>query len=114
MAELKIKAVIGFSGNQEFFELFFGRILDANNLGTRPRLTLTLFISGTVRDSLTCTPCGKYLLYPLGSFIVIKNLKSGKESFFDGHTREVSCISLSKNGSRMASGQQNVTGVKVR
>ena len=53
------------------------------------------------------------MLYPLGSFIVIKNLKSGKESFFDGHTREVSCMSLSKNGLRMATGQQNVSGVKV-
>ena len=69
---------------------------------------------GTVRDSLTYTPCGKYLLYPLGSFIVIKNLRTGKESFFDGHTREVSCLSLSKNGLRMASGQMNIPGVKVK
>ena len=70
-------------------------------------------ITGAVRDSLTYTPCGKYLLYPLGSFVVIKNIKSGKESFFDGHTREVSCLSLSKDGFRMASGQMNISGVKV-
>jgi hypothetical protein len=68
---------------------------------------------GTIRDSLTYTSCGKYLLYPLGSFVVIKNIRSGKESFFDGHTREVSCLSVSKDGLRMASGQMNIPGVKV-
>ena len=70
-------------------------------------------IIGTVRNSLIYTPCGKYMVYPLGSFVVIKNLKSGKESFFDGHTREVSCISISYDGNRIVSGQINIPGVKV-
>jgi hypothetical protein len=41
--QLKIKAVIGFSGG--------------------------------VRDSLAYTPCGRYLVYPLGAFVVIKSTR---------------------------------------
>lgn len=73
----------------------------------------TFIYSGAVRDSLTYSPCGKYLLYPLGSFVVIKNVKTGIEAFFDGHTREISCLSISNDGLRMASGQMNIPGVKV-
>jgi WD40 repeat protein len=68
---------------------------------------------GNVRNALSYTPCGKYIVYPLGSFVVIKNVRTGKESFFDGHTKEVSCIAISKDGSRLVSGQINIPGVKV-
>jgi WD40 repeat protein len=69
--------------------------------------------SGQVRDSLSYTPCGKYLVYPLGSFVVIKSTRTGKESFLDGHSRDVSCISLSRDGKWIASGQVNISGVKA-
>lgn len=60
------------------------------------------------------SPCGKYIVYPLGSFVVLKNVVTEKEAFFDGHTNEVSCVCLSADGNRMASGQINLMGVKVR
>ena len=80
--ELKIKSVIGFSGE--------------------------------VPNSLHYTPCGKYIIYPLGSFVVLKNMKTDKEAFLDGHTREISCLAISNDGRTVASGQVNITGVKVR
>lgn len=69
--------------------------------------------SGKVIDSIHYTSCGRYLVYPLGSFIVIKNLKTDKESFLDGHTMDVSSIALSPDGTKIASGQKNFSGVKA-
>ena len=60
------------------------------------------------------SPCGKYIVYPLGSFVVLKNVVTEKEAFFDGHTNEISCVSMSGDGNRLASGQINLMGVKVR
>jgi cilia- and flagella-associated protein 52 len=69
---------------------------------------------GKVRDSLHYSPCGRYLVYPLGSLIVIKHIKSEKEAFLDGHNSEISCLRISHDGSSIASGQVNFPGVKVR
>lgn len=68
---------------------------------------------GKVPNALHYTPDGKYCVYPLGGFIVLKNLVSGKEGFFDGHTQDVSCVAMSHNGEFLASGQVHFTGVKA-
>ena len=68
---------------------------------------------GDVPNALQYTPCGKYIVYPLGSFIVIKNLQTQKESFLNLHTNNVSCLSVSHDGTKLASGQINLIGVKV-
>lgn len=52
-------------------------------------------------------------MYPLGSFVVIKNLKTQKEAFLDGHSHNVSVIKLSPDGRKVGSGQTNFAGVKV-
>lgn len=70
--------------------------------------------SGKVPGALHYTPCGKYIVYPLGSFVVVKNLKTDKEAFLDGHSHEISCLAMSNDGRTIASGQVNITGVKVR
>jgi len=80
-AELKIKAVIGFSGK--------------------------------VIDALHYSPCGKYIYYPLGSFVVVKDVVTEREAFLDGHSMEVSCITVSRDGKRLASGQVSLVGVKA-
>jgi hypothetical protein len=49
----------------------------------------------------------------LGSFVVLKNIKTEKESFLDGHSNEISCIAISHDGTKLVSGQSNFTGVKV-
>lgn len=70
--------------------------------------------SGKVSHSLYYTPCGRYLVYPLGSFVVIKNLATEKEAFIDGHTNLISCLTINGDGTKLASGQINIPGVKVR
>lgn len=57
------------------------------------------------------TPCGKYLVYPLGSILVIRSITGkNKQSFFEGHTSEISCVAISADGSRLVSGQVNAVG----
>jgi cilia- and flagella-associated protein 52 len=74
---------------------------------------LITFLLGKISGSLHYTPCGRYIVYPLGSFIVLKDIVRDREAFLDGHTQDVSCIAMSNNGDRLASGQINFTGVKV-
>ena len=69
--------------------------------------------SGKVKSSLHYTPDGRYIIYPLGSFVVLKNLVTEKEAFLDGHTDLISCLTISTDGSKAASGQKNISGVKV-
>jgi len=69
--------------------------------------------NGKVPGACNYTPCGNYLVYPLGSFIVLKNLKSAKEAFLDGHNNDISCITVSHNGDKLASGIAHLTGVKA-
>jgi len=74
---------------------------------------IMLLLLGKVTGALSYTPCGRYIVYPLGSFVVIKNIVTNKEAFLDGHSQEVSCVAMSHNGERLASGQLHFTGVKV-
>ena len=77
------------------------------------RIKTVIGFNGKAPNTLSYTPCGGYLLYPLGSFVVVKNLMTERESFLDMHTYEVTCLKLSKCGTRVASGQTNIAGVKV-
>ncbi len=52
-------------------------------------------------------------MYPLGSFIVLKNIVSDKEGFLDGHSHDITCIAMSHDGNKLASGQTQFAGVKV-
>lgn len=64
-------------------------------------------------SGLRVHPDREYLIYPLGSTVVLKRIKDGKQEFLHGHTNNVSCISVSKSGSYIASGQVNFMGFKV-
>ena len=104
--ELKIKAVIGFNGNF---------ILNKIKIICITFYFLFIFnvFLGKALNSISYSNCGKYLIYPLGSFVVIKNLSNNFESFLDMHSHEVTCLKLSNDGAKLASGQINISGVKV-
>uniref|UniRef100_A0A3Q3W524 Cilia- and flagella-associated protein 52 n=1 Tax=Mola mola TaxID=94237 RepID=A0A3Q3W524_MOLML len=69
--------------------------------------------SGHVFSGLTVHPSGEHLIYPLGSIIILQRIKDGKQEFLHGHTNNISCISVSKSGSYIASGQVNFMGFKA-
>lgn len=77
------------------------------------KIKAVIGFNGKVVNSLHYTPCGKYIVYPLGSFVVLKNVRTDKESFLEGHTRDISCVAVSHDGTKCASGQNNITGVKA-
>jgi WD40 repeat protein len=68
-------------------------------------LQATIGFEGRVRDGLVYHPNGKFVLYPLGATIVVKNIRTGHQDFLDGHTNAVSCLALSHDGKKLASGQ---------
>lgn len=77
------------------------------------KIKSTIGFNGKVSRALHISPCGKYIVYPLGSFVVLKNLVTDKIAFLDGHNNEISCIAVSHDGTRAASGQTHLMGVKA-
>ncbi|XP_041790179.1 cilia- and flagella-associated protein 52 [Chelmon rostratus] len=80
-----------------------------------PQLELEAVIgfNGRVFSGLRVHPDREHLIYPLGCTVVLKKIKDGKQEFLHGHTNNVSCISVSKSGSYIASGQVNFMGFKA-
>ena len=74
---------------------------------TYPALELQAVVGfgGKVPNGLLCHPDGVHLIYPLGSTIVVKNTVLGTQTFLQGHSNMVSCMELSRDGCKLASGQ---------
>ena len=54
-----------------------------------------------------------HMIYAIGCNIVIENMKTRKQEFLVGHNNNVSCITVSKSGRYIASGQVTYMGFKV-
>uniref|UniRef100_A0A8C0EGU5 Cilia- and flagella-associated protein 52 n=1 Tax=Bubo bubo TaxID=30461 RepID=A0A8C0EGU5_BUBBB len=72
-----------------------------------------LSLAGHVPCGLTCHPDKEHVLYPLGCTVVIQELDSKKQTFLHGHTNNVSCVVVSRNGLYVASGQVTFMGFKA-
>uniref|UniRef100_A0AAR2J7L3 Cilia- and flagella-associated protein 52 n=1 Tax=Pygocentrus nattereri TaxID=42514 RepID=A0AAR2J7L3_PYGNA len=68
---------------------------------------------GHVLSGLQAHPDREHLIYPLGCTLIIKHLKSGKQGFLHGHTNNISCLTVSKSGRYIASGQVTFMGFKA-
>ncbi|NXN25863.1 CFA52 protein, partial [Nycticryphes semicollaris] len=66
---------------------------------------LLLSLAGHIVCGLICHPNKEHILYPLGCTIVIQKLDNKKQTFLRGHTNDISCLVLSKDGVYIASGQ---------
>ncbi|XP_006810142.1 cilia- and flagella-associated protein 52 isoform X1 [Neolamprologus brichardi] len=80
-----------------------------------PRLELEAVIgfNGHVSSGLRVHPDNEHMIYPLGCTIILKRIKDGKQEFLHGHANNVTCISVSKSGLYIASGQVNFMGFKA-
>ncbi|CAK9207947.1 unnamed protein product [Sphagnum troendelagicum] len=66
---------------------------------------------GTVGTGLILHPDHKTLIYPLGTTIVLRDRKDlTKQEFLQGHNNRVSCVTLSRSGKYLASGQVSPMG----
>ncbi|NXO05333.1 CFA52 protein, partial [Rhinopomastus cyanomelas] len=69
--------------------------------------------NGHVPCGLICHPDMEHVLYPLGCTVIIQELDSKKQTFLHGHTNNVSCVAVSRNGKYIASGQVTFMGFKA-
>ena len=68
---------------------------------------------GDVSNGLLIHPDQRHIVYPLGSTIVVKDLVDDSQVFLQGHNNEVSCLTLSPDGTRLVSGQKTHMGFKA-
>uniref|UniRef100_A0A8C6JIT2 Cilia- and flagella-associated protein 52 n=1 Tax=Melopsittacus undulatus TaxID=13146 RepID=A0A8C6JIT2_MELUD len=64
-----------------------------------------LSLIGHVPFGLICHPNKQHILYPLGCTVVVQDLDSKKQVFLHGHTNNVSCVVVSRDGVYVASGE---------
>jgi WD40 repeat protein len=69
--------------------------------------------AGGVSNGLLIHPNQRHIVYPLGSTIVVKDLVDDTQVFLQGHNNEVSCLTLSPDGTRLVSGQKTHMGFKA-
>lgn len=68
---------------------------------------------GAVPQGLIQHPNGKHRIYPLGSNIVVQDLETGKQEFLQSHSNLITCLTISKSGKYVASGQVTHMGFQV-
>lgn len=81
-----------------------------------PRLALESAIGfgGQIHDGLHIHPDGKHLIYTLGACIAIREIGNPKATgFLSGHTDKISCVTVSRSGRYIASGQSTHMGFQA-
>lgn len=69
------------------------------------KLRRVIGYNGTYSNTLIYTTCGRYLIYSLGLAVVIRSLRNNTQAFLRGHTDVITCLAISNDGTRLASGQ---------
>jgi WD40 repeat protein len=73
-------------------------------------LQAVIGFKGTVPQSLILHPDQEHLIFPLGCTVVLRNLLKKTQAFLQGHDNQVNCITVSKSGKLLASGQRTFMG----
>ena len=64
-------------------------------------------------NGLKIHPDRMHMIYSIGCNIVVENLQTRHQDFLIGHNNNVSCITVSKSGRFIASGQVTYMGFKA-
>lgn len=99
---------------------YLGRGMGTPPLSYHPTMTSTderdlqlravVGFNGAVPNGLIIHPDPSFLVYGLGSNLVIRNAVQKSHRFLQGHDNRISCISLSPSGRYIASGQRTHKG----
>ncbi|XP_073737807.1 cilia- and flagella-associated protein 52 isoform X2 [Callorhinus ursinus] len=76
-------------------------------------LEAVIGFNGHVPTGLKCHPDQEHLIYPLGCTILIQAINTQEQNFLHGHGNNVSCVTISKSGAYIASGQVTFMGFKA-
>ncbi|OEH76099.1 wd g-beta repeat-containing protein [Cyclospora cayetanensis] len=69
-------------------------------------LAALIGVNGTSKQCMALHPDNKRLIFALGYSIAVRDLTTSSETFLCGHDNYVTCISISKDGKLLASGQR--------
>ncbi|KAL7509707.1 hypothetical protein ACHAXN_011948 [Cyclotella atomus] len=77
-------------------------------------LNSVIGFTGSINDGLHYTPCGKFVVFPLGSTVILRALASKRQFFSDaGIDKKISCVAISKDGKYLASGHETSAAFKT-
>ncbi|EPY86756.1 WD repeat-containing protein 16 [Camelus ferus] len=76
-------------------------------------LEAVIGFNGHVPTGLKCHPDQEHLIYPLGCTILIQAINTQEQNFLHGHGNNVSCVTISRSGAYIASGQVTFMGFKA-
>eukprot|EP01062_Namystynia_karyoxenos_P031382 TRINITY_DN2327_c0_g1_i1.p1 TRINITY_DN2327_c0_g1~~TRINITY_DN2327_c0_g1_i1.p1 ORF type:complete len:681 (+),score=209.75 TRINITY_DN2327_c0_g1_i1:127-2043(+) len=86
------------------------------NIAETPKLQVDSVVGfgGTVPGGMCIHPSGTHIIYTLGSCLVIREIGCPRaEDFLLGHTGPVSCVTCSRSGQYVASGQTTHMGFQA-
>ncbi|CAH8436622.1 unnamed protein product [Dicrocoelium dendriticum] len=69
--------------------------------------------NGKIPHSLNVHPDRQHFVFALGCTVVIEEINTHKQEFLQGHTNNIVCLDVSKNGALIASGQMTYMGYKA-
>ena len=70
--------------------------------------------NGSINSGLHYTPCGQFVIFPLGSVVVLRSLSSKKQYFLDaGINKIISCVAVSPDGAYLATGHETPAAFKA-
>eukprot|EP00928_Gymnodinium_smaydae_P072566 TRINITY_DN55908_c0_g1_i1.p1 TRINITY_DN55908_c0_g1~~TRINITY_DN55908_c0_g1_i1.p1 ORF type:complete len:618 (-),score=132.88 TRINITY_DN55908_c0_g1_i1:184-2037(-) len=73
-------------------------------------LQAVIGFKGSVPGGLILHPDNEHLIFPLGCTIVVRNILKKTQAFLQGHDNQVNCITVSRSGKLLASGQKTFMG----
>lgn len=76
-------------------------------------MTRAIGFNGSVHDGLKVHKDGIHIIYPMGSALIVGNIKSHKQVILNGHNNTITCVEMSPTGRFLASGQANHMGFKA-
>ncbi|KXS13951.1 WD40 repeat-like protein [Gonapodya prolifera JEL478] len=78
------------------------------------KLKSTVAFGGTVPGGFIKHPDGVHLIYSVGANVVLeKDSKPNSQEFLQGHTNQISCVTVSRSGRLIASGQVTHMGFQA-
>ena len=76
-------------------------------------LLAVIGFNGAVIDGLILHPNNEELIFPIGSQIVVRNVLTRQDRFLNGHSNDISTMTISNSGKYLASGQKTFSGFKA-
>jgi len=69
------------------------------------QLEANIGLNCATKNCLAIHPSELYMVYALGSLLVVKSVDGSKDAYLEGHTARIHCVTISQKGNLIASGE---------